>query len=444
MLTWVLVVVAAPFAIALVVACLREPLRVALPLFAALIPFGGALSLGASKFGSLSSLAGLLLGAGLALQLITTRRTAPRLSASVPLWLLFLAYAAITTLWSFDRGVTLSTLAVLVSLVLVFLLVAISDVDEVVVRRTENALLAGGVAVVLYGLYQLLVLGGFPDKRGSSAPVAGGRFGNDLLDPNLQAVALLLPLSISLHRAFAGDRGARRLLDLAIAALMFWGVLMTGSRAGTLAVGIVLLTLLLSGPRRARKGLLVALAGGLALAAVVWVYHPAGIAERSSLEDSKTSSSGRTDIWKVGMAACEEYCAYGSGWGTFPEVYAETQATVPGARVLSGPEGSYQPHNLWLGVAVELGIPGLLLLGAALASSFLDAVRLPADRRGPPLASLVGLLFGVVFVAGIEFKFFWMVLMLVAVHRNLTLAQERDRQRAAEGLPPRPAVDAPE
>jgi O-antigen ligase len=89
------------------------------------------------------------------------------------------------------------------------------------------------------------------------------------------------------------------------------------------------------------------------------VYQPAGVASRSF--DSATSSSGRTDIWQVGLAACSDYCAFGSGWGTYPQVYAETQASVPGARVLVGDQGSYQPHNLWLLAIVELGLPGLLL-----------------------------------------------------------------------------------
>ena len=48
-------VVVAPFGIALAVACLRQPMRVALPVFAALIPFGERLSLGGSPFTSLSS-----------------------------------------------------------------------------------------------------------------------------------------------------------------------------------------------------------------------------------------------------------------------------------------------------------------------------------------------------------------------------------------------------
>ena len=115
--------------------------------------------------------------------------------------------------------------------------------------------------------------------------------------------------------------------------------------------------------------------------ALVWTTHPFGLAERTFA--SATSSSGRLDIWQVGLAACADYCGIGSGWGTFPDVYAETQATVPGARVLTGEEGSYQAHNLWLLAIVELGVAGLLLLliGLGSASTTRSSCRPTTGRR---------------------------------------------------------------
>ncbi len=418
MTSWLLILLAAPFALALVVACLRDPMRVALPIFAALIPFGGGLSVGPSRYGSVSSLIGMLLAAGLVLQLITHRRSARRLSQSVGVWLLFLGTACATTLWTIERSTTINGLAVLGSLVLVYLFAAMSHVDRTALRRTENGLLVGGVAVVGYGFYQLLVLGGFPAEAGGG-PAPDGRFGNDLLGPGVQAVSLLLPFTLALSRAFQESERIRKLAYAAIVALMFCGVLMTGSRTGTLATGLVLVTMVLSGPRQARKGILMTLAAGLVAAVLVWVYHPAGVASRTF--ESATSSSGRTDIWQVGLAACPDYCLYGSGWGTYPKVYAETQASVPEARVLRGDEGSYQPHNLWLLAVVELGLPGLILLTWGLALALVEAARLPIGLRAPPLSAAVGLAFSVFFLSSMEFKFFWMVLIMIALYRNVSL-----------------------
>jgi hypothetical protein len=135
-----------------------------------------------------------------------------------------------------------------------------------------------------------------------------------------------------------------------------------------------------------------------------------------------TSSSGRTSIWHVGLAACPQYCPFGSGWGTFPDVYAATQATVPGASVLTGTGGSYQPHNLWLLAAIELGLPGLLLMAAGLGLALLEALRLPASLRRAPLSALVGTIVAATFLSNLEFKFFWMALIAVALAHNLAEA----------------------
>jgi O-antigen ligase len=166
---------------------------------------------------------------------------------------------------------------------------------------------------------------------------------------------------------------------------------------------------------------------------LVWTTHPFGLAERTF--ESATSSSGRLDIWQVGLAACDDYCGLGSGWGTFPDVYAETQATVPGARVLTGAEGSYQPHNLWLLAIVELGVVGLLLLTLGLVVSAYYAIKLPPDYRPAAVGSMVGLMVGVFFLSSMEFKMFWLALMLVSLYRNVATAEQLAAARAAPRAP---------
>ncbi len=419
MSTVLLIAVVAPLLLCFAVVCLREPLRVALPIYTALIPFGGLVSLGSSPFSSASSLMGLLLGAGLAAQLVAGRRLSARLSAAVPVWMVFLGLAAATTLWTINRSVTLLGLAVLASLILVFLLVAISDVDRSIVRRTESALLAGSSVAVLYGFYQLLFQGGLANDSGGIEQ--GGRFGNGMLGPNILAVTLLIPFAISLNRAFnPRDRG-RPLPNAALAALMLTGVLMTGSRTGTLGAGCVVVAMMITFPRGSRRVLGAALLVGTVATVLVWTLHPLGLAERTFA--SATSSSGRLDIWEVGLAACADYCGLGSGWGTFPDVYAATQATVPGARVLTGEEGSYQPHNLWLLAVVELGVAGLLLLTVGLVVSLYQAFKLPVDFRPAAVGAMVGLVVGVFFLSSMEFKMFWLALMIVAVYGNVVAAE---------------------
>jgi hypothetical protein len=46
------------------------------------------------------------------------------------------------------------------------------------------------------------------------------------------------------------------------------------------------------------------------------------------------------------------------------------------------------------------------------------------------MSALAGLLTGLFFLSSMEFKFFWMVLILVAISRNLELAEEVERAAA--------------
>jgi O-antigen ligase len=422
----ILLMVAAPILLGGVVVLVRQPMRWALPVYAVWMPFGGLLSVGTSRFGSLSSLLGVLLGVGLILQLLGERRRGVRVSATVPIWLLFLAVAAATVLWSISPKETAAGFLILSSLVLIYVFVAINQVDREILTRTQNGLILGGVLCTLYGFTQFLFLGGFPsDPTAGAGTGADGRFGNDMLGPNNQAIALLLPLLFTLSRSVTLPERSKRALNAAVSTLLLIGIVMTGSRGGVLATFVALIVLALSNPV-GRRTLFKYAAAGIVVIALAWVYHPGGIADRTV---STTSSSGRTDIWRVGLAACPKYCSVGSGWETFPDVYAATQASVPGAAVLVGQGGSYQPHNVWLLVAIELGLPGLVLLASALILTFYEGLRLPASLRGPPLGGFVATIFGALFLSNLEFKFFWMALIMVALSRNLALVEAAETRQ---------------
>jgi hypothetical protein len=416
----IVLLILSPVLVGLLVLCLRSPLKFALPAYAALMPFGGLLSVGTSRFGSSSSLIGIVLGIGLVFQLLATTRPGVRISATIPIWLLFLAVAGATELWSVNPAQTATGFLILSSLVLIYVLVGINNVDRAVLNRTENGLLIGGVLATCYGFTQLLFLGGFPQDPSVSSSHQAGRFGNDMLGPNNEAVALLLPLLVALSRSLTLPDRSKRILHGFLALVLFVGIVMTGSRGGILATLTAVIVLAMSNPQ-GRRTLIKGLAAGVVLVALAWVYHPAGIADRSV---ATTSSSGRTDIWRVGIAACPHYCARGAGWETFPDVYAATQASVPDAAVLVG-GGNYQPHNVWLLVAIELGLPGLVLLASVLIVTFYEALRLPAALRGPPMSGFIATIVAALFLSNLEYKFFWMALILVALSRNVALGESR-------------------
>jgi len=394
-----------PLVIAFLVVSFREPIRVALPLYAALLPFGSGLSIGPSAFGSVSSLLGITLGMALLTQLVTLRRSVGRIPASVPVWLGFLGLAGASVFWSVSPQVTASSFPILASLILLYLLLVLVGIDRAELVRTELALVVGGVLAAGYGLAQLLILGGLPTGEGASP-----RFGEGLLGPDNEAAALLLPLAIALAHSVAQE-GGRRWAFAGAAAVLLAGIVLTGSRGGLLAAVVVMLTLI-AVIRRGRRRLLGYVAAGLLLLGVLLVANPGGVGQRQV--NAGADSSGRSEIWTVGLSACKTYCLTGSGWGTFPQVYAAEQAEALSARVL--PKGTnFEPHSIWLLAGVEAGLGGLLLVVTGLGLSLGTALRLPAHLRGPPLAGLLGTITAGIFLSDLEFKFFWMVLAYVAM-----------------------------
>jgi O-antigen ligase len=420
----VFVLALSPLIVAYVVACFRDPVRYALPPYLILIPFGSAFKVVPGAFGGVSSLLGLLLGAALVVQLMTTRRASVRLPLAVPVWLAFLALSGFSLFWSIAPGASFLDFRVLASQVLLLVALVLTRFDERTLRLFGSSLMAGGIAVVLYGLAQITLLGGLPGKRtgpGDGPP----RFGDELLGANNEAAALLLPLAIAATRALT-ESGKSRLFHAAASLLLLVGILMTGSRGGLLGAVVVFVVVLWLGVAPRARKIAVAVSAA-ALVTVMLIFQPGGFGRRQI--DNSTNSSGRTDIWMVGAQSCSEYCLLGAGWGAFPTVYQQELASTPEARVQ--PRGAtFEPHSIFLLAVIELGLPGLLLLMVGLAVAVVSAWRLPAALRAPPMAGLLGTIVSSFFLSNMKFKFFWAVIAYVAVCETVA-AISRARQKPA-------------
>jgi O-antigen ligase len=417
-----------PLLAAYVVACFKDPLKFALPPYAVLIPFSNLFAVAPGPFGSVSSLLGLLLGVTLVAQLITTRRGSPHVPLAVPVWLAFLALCGLSVFWSIAPGVTAEDVAILASNVVLFVAIVLTRFDQVAFRRFASALLVGGVLAVAYGLAHLLFLGGLPvaDHRGGDP-----RFGDDLLGANNQAAALLLPLAIATARVLT-EAGRSRLVHIVAALLLLTGIILTGSRGGLLSTVVVLGTVLWLSP--SRRAVRVGLAATAAvLLAFILIVQPGGLGERQV--DRAENSSGRTDIWAVGVHACRLYCLEGTGWGGFPVMYAQELIVVSDARIQE--RGStFEPHNIFLLAVIEVGIPGLVIVLVGLGVALLSGMRLPRSMRAPPVAALLGTMLSSFFLSNLGYKFFWAVLTFVAVSETVAAASRRQQAGSAPSARP--------
>ena len=424
-MTVILLAVAAfPLVVAFLVVGFRRPAHLLLPAFAFFVPFGSGLALPSvpSRYGSISSLLMVALIAAIFIKLVSGRWRPERVTVVVAVWLGFVGVAATTVFWSVDVPSTLVGILPFAGIVILYVALRLSPLDRVSLARTEVAIVCGGATAAGYGIYQ------FATSTLPTSLEGGGRFGRDLLDPNHTAAALTLPLAIALGKV--SDRSTpkwSRVCYFLVILSLLAAILLTGSRGGLVAVGVVFVVMLATSRRRALTFVTLAVVVGTLF--VLVDLNPALVPARLLTSDS----SGRTDIWKVGFAACPSYCGTGSGWGTFGLVYANTLPTVPGAAVTTS--GVYfQPHNIWILAGIETGIVGLGLMTLGLALAVTEVLRLPKAVRAPPLAALTALLASGFVLSNLEFKYFWMVLIYCGLCARVHVA-ERDRTARVAAAP---------
>lgn len=380
----------------------RKPIRV-LGAYFAVLPFGSAIALPIGlprAFSTVSSLLGVAVGVIYVRWWFRDRPVLKIPSLSVPLWIVFLAWAIATSAWSIRRGATTSSIMVLAVLIVLFVIIVITPItrDDLALLR---AWVTGGGA--LTGLYALgLAATGKLPTTGAGLPrfeITGGG-GGEGGDPNITAAALVMPIALALWEGLNPDRSRReRMFFLGAAALAGVAVLLTASRAGVLSIIIVVVVIVVS----QRRGVGVILLTGLLVLPVV-LLSPSTFLERAS----NTGTTGRTEIWRLAMTSCPDYCVAGSGYGTFAYVhetaFLETQTAT-------GVKFRYQAHSIWVQTLIELGAVGLLLQLLALAMIAKDLLHVPAVARGGGLAGLLGTMFASTFLSQLTFKYFWLALI---------------------------------
>ena len=221
--------------------------------------------------------------------------------------------------------------------------------------------------------------------------IAGRAVGN-LRQPNHLATLLLWSVAalVPLHEACRGGARARAatVATWAGAAVLLFGVMLSGSRTGLLGVVVLaawgLLDRRLSGTMRA-----LLLATPL-LCAAGWVLldwiaaaqsGPAALGAAARVGE-RDASAGRFSIWRDTLALIAQHPWRGVGFGEFNFAWTLTPSPT------RHPAFFDHTHNLPLQLAVELGLPATLLvlglLGWALWQAF-DRSRRASGAQGAAL-----------------------------------------------------------
>lgn len=228
-------------------------------------------------------------------------------------------------------------------------------------RLALNGLLAAGLGLALAGP----LIGGLPAARlPGFIAAAAGRLPPALtaaVNPNVLAgaLAVLAPLPWGLL-LFAWPQLSRleRLLAASAGLALLGMAVPTGSRGAWLGIAAAAGILIALRWRFGWAGLpLAALAGGLA----VWRLGPARVAGTVMSSGALSGLDARVEVWSRALYMIQDFPFTGVGMGTFRQV-----ANLLYPFFLVGPDAEIpHAHNLFLQVAVDLGLPGLITWLAA-------------------------------------------------------------------------------
>ena len=184
-------------------------------------------------------------------------------------------------------------------------------------------------------------------ENGRVQGVVGGMFKN----PNDLALNMVAVLPLALCVVFRRVSTTRRVIAAGCAVLMFLTIVASHSRSGSLGLGAMLLVLALMTLKR-RPGLVAA--GGLAVLLALPMLPSSYWARLSSITDASLDETGSraarsTLLWEAYYAFLENPIA-GVGAGQFQNYKPESRA-----------QAWHETHNVFLQVAAELGIVGLLV-----------------------------------------------------------------------------------
>ena len=230
--------------------------------------------------------------------------------------------------------------------------------------------------------------------------------------------------------------GGYPLYRLALLAIAI-GVVMSASRMGNIAFGLGLsaaAVLWLLSTRRAGgfvTGLVFFVGVGLVDIAIISGYFGLDkVVQR--IEDTDLAREARPAVYRSALPLLHEYRTTGSGLGTFPLAYQ-----------VNRPEGGRRyfdhAHNDYLEFTVDLGIPGVLLLGSLVLTHVLFALQGLRRQRTRHRALAVGLLLAFAASlshAALEFNFqipAYAATFVVMMAMSTTLP--RRRPRPASSIP---------
>jgi O-antigen ligase len=267
-------------------------------------------------------------------------------------------------------------------------------------------------------------------------------------DSNDFATFAVTALPFGLYFAHRGRRRRTKLLALAGLTVLSVAFALAGSRGGFLALLAtgVFITIRYTGiPLRTRLSAL-ALVGLALLCTASEKYWSQMETILSDADYNRTEESGRLQIWGRGLGYMLQHPVLGVGAGNFPVAegtlspFADRQQFGMGVRWNA-------PHNIFVQVGAELGVPGLVLFSGMIASAFVALRRSYRANREPDgssrmspaltdaiMASLIAFMVGAFFLSLAYSEMLYTLIALAVAVQKVGL------ENVERGRPPLPGT----
>lgn len=328
--------------------------------------------------------AAVVLGGGLAIAF--TWRDLPVRYVTIPLLgLLALASVSLAYTRAVDSG--FETVVALGAVFVVFVLAAGTIRREVDFGRLVNVVLLASVVPIVVALVELAGGGNTETKDGLAT--VSGTFGH----PNGLSFFLLVSMSVALVALIEAKSPPRRLLLGVLLAAGAVSLVFTFGRSAW--IGTVVVLILLAATRYRALFLAVPV---IAVMTLLVLPSAGGLVEGrfqdlspNSTAYSENSWAWRQKLWGDMLPLADDRPLLGYGIGSFAPLTVEQIGVSPRFGILHREDGN-PAHNDYLGILVELGVPGLLLWLAVLVGLAIAALR---ARRVPALRSYAVAMLGV-------------------------------------------------
>lgn len=261
------------------------------------------------------------------------------------------------------------------------------------------ALLAGTLAGTILGALQVASAGsnsGWYPYAETNFGLAVGFFAN----ANHMASLLVISLPFVAAIAAAGrenDLHRRAAMALALSGIvlvLIVGIALNGSLAGyVLAVPVAAASAMIVLPRRSVLRRVAVAVAVLSVIAALGALATSGVGGAKIDRDASTSVQSREVILKTTAKAISDYMPYGSGLGSFLKVY----------RLYESPDSVTQEyvvhaHDDYVELALELGVPGIILMLLFLAWWIAAVISVWRKGAGGPFAQAASIASGAILI----------------------------------------------